>query len=619
MDGASGLPLAAHNAALRDTGLLDSAPDPAFDRITRLAATLLRAPTALITLIDFEGDRQVFISAHGPPSTLNGRRETPLAFSVCDTVARTGATLAIPDGRKDPRFKTNPALKLLGLVAYLGAPLTMEDGVTLGSLCVIDKRPRRWTPRDAELLTELSALAQREIALRRAARNSAAYEARLGESEEDFRTMANFLPHMAWMADPDGRIYWYSQRWYDYTGLTAKDAANSAVHPEHYERIATRFLEHIRNGEVWEDVIPIRGMDGEYRWFLSRAMPRRDGAGRITRWFGANTDITERLEAQERQALLTREIDHRAKNALAVVQAVVRLSRADDPSTFQAAVEGRIAALARSHALLAQSRWQGVDLEMLLREELAPFAGSGRVLVAGPTYILFPETAQTMALVLHELATNAAKHGALSQTEGALHVAWSIDQAGGLSFNWTETLAAPVAPPTRTGFGTSLFAQSIERHLGGTYSTDLKSTGLVCTLSIPSRPSTQAPSSKKAPSMSEKLKVLLVEDDALIAMEMEERLTEMGYAVLGPAATIEAAEQIIAQTPPAIALLDANLRGRTTVELGVALAAKGVKIAFCTGYEEVKGLPPHLANTPILTKPIGDDDLRATLEKLATA
>lgn len=116
--------------------------------------------------------------------------------------------------------------------------------------------------------------------------------------------------------------------------------------------------------------------------------------------------------------------------------------------------------------------------------------------------------------------------------------------------------------------------------------------------------------------MAEKTKILLVEDDALIAMEMEERLIDMGYDVIATAATIEAANQAIANGLPHVALLDANLRGHSTIELGAHLLERGVKIAFCTGYDEVKGVPPHMQSVPVLTKPIADDDLSAMLKKL---
>jgi DNA-binding response OmpR family regulator len=118
--------------------------------------------------------------------------------------------------------------------------------------------------------------------------------------------------------------------------------------------------------------------------------------------------------------------------------------------------------------------------------------------------------------------------------------------------------------------------------------------------------------------MAAKLKFLLVEDDALIAMELEERLGEMGYAVLGPAASVAAAEQLIAAEKPDAALLDANLDGHSSVPLGAQLAAMGVPVAFCTGYDHIKGLPPELASAIVLTKPLSDADLKAGLAKLTS-
>lgn len=116
--------------------------------------------------------------------------------------------------------------------------------------------------------------------------------------------------------------------------------------------------------------------------------------------------------------------------------------------------------------------------------------------------------------------------------------------------------------------------------------------------------------------MSGRLKILVVEDDALIAMELEERLQELGYEVLGPAATLEAAEQVLAGARPDLALLDANLGGVSSVPIGVKLHGMGVPLAFCTGYDQIKNAPPELANAPILTKPISDADLVAGLKKL---
>lgn len=582
-------------------------PETAARRVVRIAAQLLRAPAAALvstapeTLLAETGLSPVF--------------RVPAA--ILEDLRRHATPLALADLRKDARFRDEDVVLSQGMAACLAGPVLSARGEVRGVLCVFDKKPRKWSAADETALADVAALVARDFERERNVRHAAARD---GAGDGDFRALANSLPVLCWMAEADGSIYWYNQRFYDYTGLTRDKPGNLAVHPDHYERIASKYRQAAAAGEAWEDTIPLRGLDGEYRWFLSRALPRRDTSGKIVGWFGANIDITERLEAEERQTLLMREIDHRAKNALAVVQAVVRLSRADDAEDFRTAVEGRVAALARSHALLAQKRWEGADLRQLLADELAPYITKdpSRATLTGPSHLLLPETAQTMALVLHELATNAAKHGALAQAGGMLGVTWEILSDGGLSLEWRETLQVAAPKPKRVGFGTSLFAQSIERHLGGVYEMDMRASGLVCRMRLPARPSVAGENKREdreTTPMAQK-KILLVEDDALIAMEMEERLADMGYAVLGPAATIEAAEQAIAKEKPDVALLDANLRGRTTVELGVALVAQGVPVAFCTGYEEVKGLPPHMASTPVLTKPIMDEDLAATLKKL---
>jgi two-component sensor histidine kinase len=200
-------------------------------------------------------------------------------------------------------------------------------------------------------------------------------------------------------------------------------------------------------------------------------------------------DLRQRKAVEARQALLAREVDHRAKNALAVVQTMLRLTRADDVPSFARAVEGRVAALARAQTLLAEGRWDGADLHSMLRGELAPFLAGQRADLDGPPVALPPGTAQPLAMAVHELATNAAKHGALSVPRGRVSVSWRVE--GGtpgrvLRLRWAEAGGPPVAgPPAQRGFGSRVLDGTVRVQLGGAVSLAWVRTGLVCEVEAP--------------------------------------------------------------------------------------------------------------------------------------
>jgi two-component sensor histidine kinase len=181
---------------------------------------------------------------------------------------------------------------------------------------------------------------------------------------------------------------------------------------------------------------------------------------------------------------LTREVDHRAKNALALAQSIVRLTRADSVKTYVNAVEGRINALARVHTILSLSSWQGAEISKLIDEELAPYSRGGQIRLAGSEVQLQPETAQTLALALHELVTNSAKYGALSVLSGQLSIGWDIEDDM-LALNWEETGGPPVQTPISRGFGTRSLMASVESQLGGQALFDWRAEGLICRLRVP--------------------------------------------------------------------------------------------------------------------------------------
>jgi two-component sensor histidine kinase/DNA-binding response OmpR family regulator len=241
-----------------------------------------------------------------------------------------------------------------------------------------------------------------------------------------------------------------------------------------------------RGVRSYETEFRIVRTDGEIRWLFGTAAATVDRAGRVIRISGVTVDITERKRAEERQNLLTREVDHRAKNALALAQSIVRLTRGESVKAYMQAVEGRIGALARVHTILSLSSWQGAEISKLVDEELAPYLVNDQIVFSGLNVQLQPATAQTLAMALHELVTNSAKYGALSTPNGRLLVHWKVE-ADILELVWEERDGPVVEQPASRGFGTRSVIASIESQLGGHAEFDWRPEGLICRLSVPLR------------------------------------------------------------------------------------------------------------------------------------
>ncbi|WP_162306055.1 HWE histidine kinase domain-containing protein [Oleisolibacter albus] len=259
-----------------------------------------------------------------------------------------------------------------------------------------------------------------------------------------------------------------------------------AIHPEDRPAVVAELEASIAGKSVFHAEFRV-GQPGEpVRWISSYSAIRRNAAGAAELVIGVNRDITAAKEAEARQRLLMREVDHRAKNALTVVQALVRVTRADSPAAFAEAVEGRVAALARTHILLARNRWEGVALHDLVRDEIAPYADTDRVHLSGPELEVEPDSTQAIGMIMHELATNAAKYGALSCVDGRVSVSWHLDRTAGLlRLEWLESGGPPVHPPTHLGFGSLLIETNAQTQLSGRARMDWRLTGLVCILDLP--------------------------------------------------------------------------------------------------------------------------------------
>ena len=210
--------------------------------------------------------------------------------------------------------------------------------------------------------------------------------------------------------------------------------------------------------------------------------PIKNAEGKIVGASKIARDITERKRSDEQITTLAREAEHRAKNVLATVQATVKLSQSDTVDGLKHAIEGRVQALANVHALFIQSRWIGAELSNIAKQELTPYLqdGAARARIDGPNLVLEPNTAQAIAVTLHELATNAAKYGSLSVPKGQVEITWSCAADGQFILRWTETGGPPAKKPTREGFGTSVIKRMIREQLKGEMHLDWRAEGLAC-------------------------------------------------------------------------------------------------------------------------------------------
>jgi PAS domain S-box-containing protein len=273
----------------------------------------------------------------------------------------------------------------------------------------------------------------------------------------------------------------------------SRHESRARVHPGDLNRLEAEFnqaLEQKRRELVSEFRI-VRADNGQVRWIEARSIISYDVGLQPLRVTGVSIDVTERRQSEDHKAMLIAELDHRVKNVLACVSVIAEQSRTGSNSIeeFLQVLRGRIRSLANTHDLLSRGRWQGVALAQLVLNELAPCMRDGNTLIEGPAVDLRADSVQAIAIVLHELATNAAKYGALSNHCGQVSVRWNWQSNGsahkGLVLEWRETDGPPVSRQVLSGYGTSVIRDLIPYELGGTVDYVLASDGVRCKLEIP--------------------------------------------------------------------------------------------------------------------------------------
>lgn len=337
----------------------------------------------------------------------------------------------------------------------------------------------------------------------------------------------------------------------------------------------------------------------------------------------------ERLRAWQQEQMLMAELDHRVKNTLAGIQAMVSQTSRSAVSlvAFTQGLNGRIQSMSRAQSLLTQSRWEGVSLEALIHEELDAYdSDHGNIVVAGPQLILAPKAALALSLAIHELATNAAKYGALSLSSGRVEVHWNLGSNDGLELQWKESGGPPVSPPVRRGFGSTLIERALAIETGGLSVLSFEPTGAKCYITMPANAVRSGAEGQRAkpglrhedaPVLAKVVdrtkRILVIEDSAMVLMDLEDLISELGWEVVGPATRLANAVHLAGTAVIDAALVDINLAGEMSWDAAALLQDRKIPFVFTTGYDSATMLPSRFAGQYVVGKPFKKQDIERAL------
>jgi len=320
----------------------------------------------------------------------------------------------------------------------------------------------------------------------------------LRENEERFRVLAVSIPQLVFRTRPNGERTWGSPQWSVFTGLSLPESLQlrwlDAVHPDDRDATRAAWAEARGKGEYYIEHRILRVADGEWRWHQTRAAPL-EGVQGADEWVGTSADIHDLRTLQERQKVLVAELQHRTRNLLAVVQSLARqtIRSSGSPEDFGESFENRLRALSRVQGLLARTDHRPIDLAELVASELSAHGNGGgaqqKLRMGGPAVALPPTLAQTFALAIHELATNAVKYGALGQHAGRLAVTWRLDESGPrrlIRLEWRESgVSMPEGGrPARRGYGSQLIERALPYQLKTETKLEFGPDGVRCDIAV---------------------------------------------------------------------------------------------------------------------------------------
>jgi PAS domain S-box-containing protein len=537
---------------------------------------------------------------------------------------KNGETVVSCDITNDGRYPEDVRARLRehAVDSLILVPV-VKHGTLVSTLCVTEPGPREWTASDVLLVREVAERTWQAVERARA-------EGALREMDARFRQFADASSDILWICNADTRkVEFVSRAFEGIYGMKREvvmgDVRNWAalVVPEDRDEALKRF-EQVRSGlpSVHEFRI-VRPDDGGFRWIKSAAFPLRDEHGHVHRVAGISTDITEARQLAGHQAVLLAELQHRVRNIMAMILSITaRTARtAASVQDYASLMTGRLTALARTQALLTRAANAGADLGTIVRDEIAAHAQhQSQYELSGPTIVLSPKAAEVITLAMHELATNALKHGALSVATGHVTVSWHMESRGAqpwVVLDWVER-GMPPKPvrPARRGFGSQLVEERIPYELRGVGRIRVEPDGAHCHLEFPletgtSVLETDAPMRSTAnggaldvagePDLSG-LRVLIVEDDFYLARDARRVLRGAGAEVIGPSESEASALQELQQQRPHAAVLDVDLGGGPSFRLAEILRDDSIPFVFVTGYEG-RVIPAEFAQVPRIEKP----------------
>ncbi|WP_297512467.1 HWE histidine kinase domain-containing protein [uncultured Caulobacter sp.] len=582
---------AARLAALRALGVLDGPVNaPRFHRLARLAARVFDAPKAAIVLVD---EHRVWRKAQ----VGYAGAEAPRAGDLADQVVAANGPVAFAVPLRDHQGYVLGALVVEG-PGLSGLP-SDEDRQALEDL--------------AELAVEaLLAAPRQDPSLESERLNLAISAASLGEFEWDVkRDVFKISPRLAKLSNVEpGEI-----------PGEGGDALYPYVHEEDREWVRRSIDEQLRDTGRYE--VEYRrppGPDGREIWNHSSGVMLRDADGQSAYLIGVMQDITERKAEEEAREGLVAELDHRIKNLLAVVQSVAAQSARKSASldVFLKTFAARLKSMSSAHDLLSAARWRGATLARIAAAELGGLAPT-QTRWDGPELFLTPRAAAALSLALHELAVNAVRYGSLSTETGKVEVVWRRAPDGGFALEWLETGGPPANPPAAKGFGATLIEDVAGRELGGSAKINYRPSGVTAMIQGSAEALADAPPVEPVSAEPQRivetvvaadetvrpgaiagLKVLIVEDSLLLALELEAGLEDAGVDVVGCAAELGEALSMVDKDFD-VAVLDADLNGQSVAPVAEILRGMGRPFVFATGYAD-KAAPMGF-DAPIVRKP----------------